>query len=197
MCIRDRCVWACFQHVTCGSVLKLVHTQSNYRLHSHDVKYGSGSGQQSVTGVSQADDVNSYWVVRGPHGESCQRGDSVKCNSVIRLQHLSTQLFLHSHKFTSPLSGNQEVSAFGNGGKGDRGDNWIVDCNDSSEYWNRDDLVRFKHKDTGKFLHSSGHSYGRPIAGQREISAYGNAGNQNNLWTAMEGVYMEPNSENL
>ena len=35
-----------FQHVTCGSVLKLVHTQSNYRLHSHDVKYGSGSGQQ-------------------------------------------------------------------------------------------------------------------------------------------------------
>ena len=36
-----------------------------------------------------------------------------------------------------------------------------------------------------RFLHSSGHSYGRPIAGQREISAYGNAGNQNNLWTAM------------
>ena len=38
-----------FQHVTCKSVLKLVHTQSNIRLHSHDVKYGSGSGQQVTT----------------------------------------------------------------------------------------------------------------------------------------------------
>ena len=54
--------------------------------------------------------------------------DSVKCNSVTRLQNLSTQLFLHSHKFTSPLSGNQEVSAFGSGGKGDRG-NWTTGYN--------------------------------------------------------------------
>ena len=35
-----------FQHVTCKSVVKLVHKKSNIRLHSHDVKYGSGSGQQ-------------------------------------------------------------------------------------------------------------------------------------------------------
>lgn len=34
------------EYVTCGSVLKLVNTRSNVRLHSHDVKYGSGSGQQ-------------------------------------------------------------------------------------------------------------------------------------------------------
>ena len=32
--------------VTCGSTFKLVNQQSNDRLHSHDVKYGSGSGQQ-------------------------------------------------------------------------------------------------------------------------------------------------------
>lgn len=44
-----------FQHVTCGSVLKLVHSQSNHRLHSHDVKYGSGSGQQ----VGVAKEINS------------------------------------------------------------------------------------------------------------------------------------------
>lgn len=35
-----------FQYVTCGSVLKLASGESNIRLHSHDVKYGSGSGQQ-------------------------------------------------------------------------------------------------------------------------------------------------------
>lgn len=31
------------------------------RLHSHDVQYGSGSGQQSVTAVRDGDDVNSHW----------------------------------------------------------------------------------------------------------------------------------------
>ena len=35
-----------FQYVTCGSVLKLYNVESSDRLHSHDVKYGSGSGQQ-------------------------------------------------------------------------------------------------------------------------------------------------------
>lgn len=32
--------------VTCSSTFKLVNQQSGDRLHSHDVKYGSGSGQQ-------------------------------------------------------------------------------------------------------------------------------------------------------
>uniref|UniRef100_V5HAV7 Putative secreted stromal cell-derived factor 2 n=1 Tax=Ixodes ricinus TaxID=34613 RepID=V5HAV7_IXORI len=38
------------RYVTCGSVLKLQNTEHGVRLHSHDIKYGSGSGQQSVTG---------------------------------------------------------------------------------------------------------------------------------------------------
>lgn len=29
--------------VTCGSVLKLLNTQHRVRLHSHDIKYGSGA----------------------------------------------------------------------------------------------------------------------------------------------------------
>ena len=32
--------------VTCSSTFKLINQQSGDRLHSHDVKYGSGSGQQ-------------------------------------------------------------------------------------------------------------------------------------------------------
>jgi len=35
-----------YEYVTCGSALKLMNTGLNIRLHSHDVKYGSGSGQQ-------------------------------------------------------------------------------------------------------------------------------------------------------
>ena len=45
----------------------------------------------------------------------------VKCGDTIRLQHLATKRNLHSHFFQSPLSHNQEVSCFGEGGDGDTG----------------------------------------------------------------------------
>lgn len=51
--------------VTCGSLVKLLHSSTQYRLHSHEIPYGSGSGQQSVTSFPRGDDSNSYWIVRG------------------------------------------------------------------------------------------------------------------------------------
>lgn len=36
--------------VSCGSVIKLKHKESGHHLHSHQIAWGSGSGQQSVTG---------------------------------------------------------------------------------------------------------------------------------------------------
>ena len=39
-----------------------MHERTRFRLHSHDVPYGSGSGQQSVTSFPNVDDANSYWV---------------------------------------------------------------------------------------------------------------------------------------
>jgi len=62
------------QHVTCGSVLKLMNTDYNVRLHSHDIKYGSGSGQQSVTGTDLKEDGNSYWLVKAESKKQCIRG---------------------------------------------------------------------------------------------------------------------------
>lgn len=98
------------------------------RLHSHDVKYGTGSGQQSVTATEQQEDINSHWLVKAATGKTCLRGEPVACGSVIRLEHVDTKKNLHSHHFQSPLSGNQEVSCYGNKGEGDSGDNWTVVC---------------------------------------------------------------------
>ncbi len=50
--------------VTCGTVLKLKHASNAAQLHSHEIAYGSGSGQQSVTGNPSLDDAGSYWVVQ-------------------------------------------------------------------------------------------------------------------------------------
>lgn len=135
-----------YPFVTCGSVIKLVNSNYKVRLHSHDIKYGSGSGQQSVTATETQEDVNSYWAVKGKIDQQCVRGEPVECGATIRLEHVETKKNLHSHHFTSPLSHNQEVSAFGKEGEGDTGDNWTIVC--TEEYWKREDNFRLKHVDT-------------------------------------------------
>lgn len=47
-----------------------------------------------------------------------------------------------------------------------------------------------------RYLHLSGDTYGRPIQGQKEISATSYANNQN-LWKVDAGVYIRPSSEPL
>lgn len=183
-----------YEYVTCGSALKLLNTGHNVRLHSHDVKYGSGSGQQSVTAVESADDHNSYWRVRSKMGSNCVRGSPIKCGSVIRLTHLNTNKNLHSHHFQSPLSHNLEVSAFGDSGEGDEGDLWTVVC--STTYWRRADKVRLRHVVTNYYLHVSGDSYGRPISGQREVSGYSSPSDLNQ-WKAAEGIFLKPTDAGL
>jgi dolichyl-phosphate-mannose--protein O-mannosyl transferase len=64
----------------------------------------------------------------------------------MRLEHLATNKNLHSHHFSSPLSNNQEISAYGDQGEGDTGDHWIVVCR--GDYWMRDEPVMLKHVDT-------------------------------------------------
>ncbi|XP_027018602.1 stromal cell-derived factor 2-like protein 1 [Tachysurus fulvidraco] len=181
-------------YVTCGSLVKLLNTRHNVRLHSHDVKYGSGSGQQSVTGVDTVDDANSYWRIRGKPNEICQRGVPIKCGQAIRFTHMKTGRNLHSHHFSSPLSNNQEVSAFGENGEGDDLDVWTVQC--SGTYWEREDTVRFKHLGTSVFLSVTGEQYGHPIRGQREVHGMPSA-SQNNYWKVMEGVFILPGTEPL
>lgn len=106
----------------------------------------------------------------------------MKCGDVIRLHHLATNKNLHSHHFSSPLSGNQEISAYGEDGNkqndfwekfnfihskfngrligvGDSGDHWKVVCSDDA--WLRSDSVKFHHTDTDVYLSVSGRTFGR------------------------------------
>ncbi|KAK2491514.1 hypothetical protein MC885_013174 [Smutsia gigantea] len=170
--------------VTCGSVVKIPNTRHNMRLH-----YGSGRGLQSVTGVTSVDDSNSYWRIRGKTATVCERGTAIRCGQPIRRPHVNTGRNLHSHHFTSPLSGNQEVSAFGEEGEGDYLDDWTVLCN--GPYWVRDGEVLFKHFSTEVLLPVTGERYGRPISGQEEVHGMAQP-SQNNCWKAMEGIFMKP-----
>jgi len=177
------------QSVTCGSITKLFNPYYEVRLHSHDIKYGSGSGQQSVTGTKESEDHNSNWRIKGTPNKSCKRGESVKCGDQIRLEHVSTRRLLHSHHFSSPLSSQQEVSCFGDEGEGDTGDVWTVVCD--SGIWRRDDRIMFKHVDTDVYLGVSRLTYGRPIHGQHEVIGVQRM-DTTAKWVAKEGVFIQP-----
>lgn len=180
--------------MTCGSVIKIQNVQHKVRLHSHDVKYGSGSGQQSVTGTTVKEDVNSHWSIKGATEKSfCKRGEPVECGEKVRLEHLATKRNLHSHHFSSPLSNSQEVSAFGEGGVGDTGDVWTVMC--EGDFWSRDDSIMFKHVDTGVYLGASGYTFGRPIHGQMEIIGL-TMPDATAKWRTQEGIYVHPSDFN-
>merc|ERR1712216_767790 len=116
-------------------------------------------------------------------------GNAHRKGTVVRLRHVNTGKWLHSHLHRSPISGNLEVSAYDGGTVegSDSGDNWEVNL-DAGGKWKRDQRVRFKHVDTQHWLHSHDKRFGRPIAGQQEICAVQKKTNDA-LWFAGEGVY--------
>jgi len=169
--------------VTYGSALRFRHISSSYHLHSHGINYGSGSGQQSVTAVNQDDDSNSLWQVKERYNsDTIPIGTPVRCGDAIRLQHVGTRRYLHSHLHTSPLTNKQEVSGYGEGSHSDTGDNWRVDCSGQAVGATlslKPPLPSFSlyHFDTGKRLYSrradefnQQNCRGCPIVGQLEVS---------------------------
>lgn len=175
--------------ITYGSVLKLMHERTKFRLHSHDVPYGSGSGQQSVTGFPNVDDSNSYWIVRPQPGTSAKQGDTIKSGTIIRLQHMRTRKWLHSHLHASPISGNLEVSCFGSDKDSDTGDFWRLFIEGSGKMWKQDQKIRLQHIDTGGYLHSHGKKYQRIAGGQQEVCGVREK-QADNVWLAAEGIYL-------
>ncbi|KAE9453560.1 hypothetical protein C3L33_14532, partial [Rhododendron williamsianum] len=175
--------------ITYGSVIKLMHERTKVRLHSHDVPYGSGSGQQSVTGFPSIDDSNSYWIVRPELESSAKQGDTIKSGTNIRLQHMRTRRWLHSHLHASPISGNLEVSCFGGDGNSDTGDHWSLEIEGGGKTWRQDQRIRFHHVDTSGYLHSHDKKYTRIAGGQQEVCGVREK-KADNVWLAVEGVYL-------
>jgi len=186
-----------YSHVTCGSVVKLEHVSSGYRLHSHDVKWGSGSKQQSVTCQGNKDDANSLWTIKGGHNTICPQGTPIRNGWKVRLTHQQTGKNLHSHLHKSPLSQQQELSCYGSNGNGDAGDDWIVEIPEGDGFLRRGQRFRLKHASTNKWLHShdnvrfnSNNCGGScPIMGQQEATAFDWGDDHNNWWTTAEGFY--------
>ena len=210
-------VEAGFELVTYTSVIKLEHALTGYRLYSMEVPYGSGSQQQAVTAFPHGRDDHTLWRVKEAHdgidAASSAGGAmadalpwrAVRCQDTIRLEHVRTRKNLHSHLMSSPLSGQQEVSAFAHDvdGRGDSGDNWVVECVDAqATHWARGSAIRLRHVDTSSSSSSSTylttamqHTYAHPIDGHLEVSAVkvrnnrAAAAHEALSWRATEGFF--------
>ena len=81
----------------------------------------------------------------------CRAGTPLKCDQVIRLQHVNTKKYLHSHYHRAMLSGQQEVSGFGEvknlKTSSDGSDDWKVICH----YQDKDEIARYSNGHKEKF----------------------------------------------
>ena len=170
-----------------GDVIRLIHNSSGQALHSHNILvcHPGSSGQQQVTcfiGV----DSNDYWMVKPGHNhdEAARKGTPVLSGEVIRLEHRNTRKNLHSHSgVLSPLTGQQEITAFGVDGLGDTNDNWRLDNQDGAK-WRPEVPILLLHVNTGVALHShAGHSHPSFTSGQQEVTGFFDR-DENDLWFA-------------
>lgn len=75
-------------------------------------------------------------------GQVAPQGSPISKGQSIRLLHSTTDRWLHSHHFKSPLTSQQEVSAFGSKVQSDTGDSWSVWWDSSAQTWTQDMTVR-------------------------------------------------------
>lgn len=146
-------------------------------------------------------DTGSMWTFKQAEGKpACLSGEILNCGSIVRLEHMSTRRNLHSHNYKSPLSSNQEVSAYGVKGLGDQGDDWELVCEGNTEYIVGDAQFSLKHVGSGAFLYShrayrfdDSNCRGCPINGQSEISSRKRK-DGDTLWKVVGGYFFpDPN----
>lgn len=168
--------------VCTGDLVVLEHANSGALLHSHPHNYShpGGSRQQQVTGFYHRDS-NDGWRVRPSHREGNGGPERAIANGALfRMTHVPTGRNLHSHAgLRSPVSGQQEVTAFGEAGRGDDNCDWRIETSSGGplRYGER---VRIIHAKTNAALHS--HTLVSPLLfGQQEVTAYAGR-DSNDFW---------------
>ena len=124
-----------FETVVYGSTITLRHRASpSLYLHSHALAWPGGSKQQQVTGYGFADQ-NNNWIIKETLGKAKQEGSLVYSGDLVRLQHVPTGRFLHSHYEEPPESNKEhhrEVSCYGGDNFSDSNDSWRIELVDGN-----------------------------------------------------------------
>ena len=135
-------------------------------LHSHVQTYPVGSKQQQVTTYHHKDQNNDWIFVRSYEDAKGAAADAAAAipaqigeGEVVRLRHVSTGKFLHSHPIGAPISaGEWEVSAYGGDSYEDPNDLWVVEIvndlsgDDTKLLRSLSTQFRLRHRELGCYL---------------------------------------------
>jgi Family of unknown function (DUF6161)/MIR domain len=172
--------------LTFYSAICLRHVATNRYLSSRAKRYRPpphGSGQQMVFATAQPSD-ESRWIVKPANGanEADITRSTVANGATIRLEHKPTKKNLHSHgQFKSPLTGQQETTAYGSFGVGNHDDDWVIELIECTELQVGARLV-LRHVSTGNVLHSHpNHASQELTDGEQEVTCLPR-GDDNDLW---------------
>lgn len=160
-----------------GSKIKLGHVLTRMVLHSHNLKYNTGSRKQEITGFWARDD-NDWWIVEAPNG-------NIKSGGKIKLKHMLTGKYLSAENQRSPTSGQREAN--GNANANDQNNVWAVIIDNSyikgDQSWKVGDVIRLSQSNSGQFLHS--HNLRTKVSRQQEVTTYKKLDN-NNYWSVID-----------
>ncbi|CAN0137959.1 unnamed protein product [Phaeothamnion confervicola] len=174
-----------FKHFTTGHYLT--------SLDGHLLNHVGGSVQQITFGATNPDE-NSYWVIRSSNGHDPREhdGKEVKVGELIRIYHLATNLYLHSHSTASPKSigappGEQqrEVTASAHNNVQD---NWTVANKEPYPFGTK---WRFMHSDGAQYLHSHDRAVGvKGRSGTNEVTCCKDK-NEDDFWVLLLAKHLK------
>ena len=102
---------------------------------------------QIITAIQEDDDTNSLFLIKeGDRIFPCKNGENILCNSIIRLEHISTGKNIHSHDFPSFIIEKQESFIIEKQESCSFGENCIDDDYDSFK------IICYKQKGKKEFL---------------------------------------------
>lgn len=196
-----------YKNVCYGStiVLRQERPENGY-LHSHNMTYPKGSKQQQVSVYHHEDTNNLFLVRRACTPETYTESDTeneteflkeLRNGDVIRLEHVMTGRFLHSHHIEAHVSNkkyNKEVTCYGHHKSkfSDSNDNWkieIVDRNgnqiknmEGKQITAINAFVRLRHVNSGCSLHSRNIQMEEWAGFQVEVTCGRETLNKNSVW---------------
>ncbi|CAG8628482.1 15524_t:CDS:10, partial [Cetraspora pellucida] len=186
-----------------GSAITIRHfnTRGGY-LHSHQNRYPTGSKQQQVT-LYPYKDENNLWIIQNETDPKIPfetiAPSWIYHNAVIRLSHVLTEGWLHSHNIRAPVTNSKsqdEVSVYGNKDHTDSNDLWRVEIVDHEKYDPESGKrlraihtkFRLYHINRGCYLFSHSTKLPEWAFRQQEVTCGRGATHMNTIW------YIETNS---
>jgi hypothetical protein len=175
--------------ISFGDTVRLRHRDTHAYLSSLagvNYSHAKGSGGPMVVGQRESGS-DTLWLVCGPNKSSDEHrsGEPVHHGETIRLRHVATDKYLHSHHHPVPLTGSggqHEVVAWGENGYSDINDDWKLYTEDAGPWYSRRP-IRLLHAPTEYFLHSHGDRFDVTLTHrEQEVTCFKKPGDANDFW---------------